>query len=192
MTAGRAEQPGPQNEPHRDLESLIRATHAELGRIAYRILGNKADADDAIQNACIKMLRCWPKVAGFATAAQQRAYLIRTVTNEALQIRRQPLRERELLAQDLLSAEQTDRGWMPDFPGGSGQEAKEQLRRVWKAISELPEENRDVMALHAGGYEYREIAEMLDIAVSTVGSHVSSARKRLRLAMGDDWEEGQA
>jgi DNA-directed RNA polymerase specialized sigma24 family protein len=63
---------------------------------------------------------------------------------------------------------------MPDFPGGSGQAAGEQLRRAWKAISELPEENREVMALHASGYEYREIADMLDITVSTIGSHVSS------------------
>ena len=38
----------------------------------------------------------------------------------------------------------------------------------------MPEENREVMALHASGYEYREIADMLDITVSTVGSHVSS------------------
>jgi RNA polymerase sigma-70 factor, ECF subfamily len=192
MTAGWAGPPGHQDESHRALESLIRATHAELGRIAYRCLGNMADAEDAIQNACVKLMRSWPKVEGLATGAQQRAYLVTTVTNEALQIRRQPRRERELLAQGLLSAEQMDLGWMPDFPGGSGQAAREQLRRVWKAISELPEENREVMALRAAGYEYREIAEMLDIAVSTVGSHVSSARKRLRLIAGDDWEEGPA
>jgi RNA polymerase sigma-70 factor (ECF subfamily) len=192
MTADRAEPPGIQNEPHCGLESLIRATHADLGRIAYRFLGNKADAEDAIQNACIKMMHAWTKVAGLATSAQQRAYLVTTVINEALQIRRQLLRERELLAQDMFSAEQPDPRWIADFPGGSGQAAREHLRRVWKTISELPEENREVMALYAAGYEYREIAEMLDITVSTVGSHVCSARRRLRLAAGDDWEEGQA
>lgn len=169
-----ADQLIPRGGPYGDIESLIRATHAELGRVAFRSLGNHADAEDAVQSACIKVLRCWAKVGSFTTAAQQRAYLVTTVTNEALQIRRQNHRVRESLA-----AQEAEPGWMPEFSGGHGQAAGEHLRCVWKAISALPDENREVVLLFAAGYEYREIAEMLDIAVSTVRSHISSARKRL-------------
>lgn len=46
------------------------------------------------------------------------------------------------------------------------------------------------MLLFAAGYEYPEIAKMLDVAVSTARSHVSWARKRLPRPGPDDWEEG--
>lgn len=187
MTANPAGSLGPRDGPYPDIEALIRATHAELGRVAFRCLGNLADAEDAVQSACIKVLLCWTKIAGFATAAQQRAYLVTTVTNETLQMRRQLHRRREVLA-----AEDTERGWMPEFPGGHGQTAAEHLRRVWQAISKLPDENREVVLLFAAGYEYSEIAEMLDIAVSTVRSHICSARRRLPGAAPRDWEEGLA
>jgi RNA polymerase sigma factor (sigma-70 family) len=185
MTADQDDPLIPRNGPYRAIESLIRATHAELGRVAFRCLGNHADAEDAVQSACIKVLRCWAKVGGFTTAAQQRAYLVTTVTNETLQIRRQPHRVRESLA-----AEDAEPGWTPEFPGGHGQAAREHLRRVWKAISALPDENREVVLLFAAGYEYREIAEMLDIAVSTVRSHISSARRRLPRAAPAGQEKG--
>ena len=187
MTADQDDPLTPRNGPYRDIESLIRATHAELGRVAFRCLGNHADAEDAVQSACIKVLRCWAKVAGFMTAAQHRAYLVTTVTNETLQIRRQPHRVRESLA-----AADAEPGWMPEFPGGHGQAAREHLRRVCKAISALPDENREVVLLFAAGYEYREIAEMLDIAVSTVRSHISSARRRLPRAAPTGQEEGSS
>jgi RNA polymerase sigma factor (sigma-70 family) len=110
--------------------------------------------------------------------------MLTTVTNETLQIRRQAHRKREFL-----TVEDTDSGWMPEFVGGHGQSAKDQLRRVWQAIAELPDENREVVLLFAAGYEYPEIAEMLDIAVSTVRSHICSARRRLPRKTDDDGEE---
>jgi DNA-directed RNA polymerase specialized sigma24 family protein len=61
---------------------------------------------------------------------------------------------------------------------------------VRQAISELPDENREVVLLFAAGYEYGEIAEMLDIAVSTVRSHICSARRRLPRASSPDGEKG--
>jgi RNA polymerase sigma-70 factor, ECF subfamily len=190
MTADWAERLMPGQGPYRDIESLIRATHDQLSRVAFRCLGHQADAEDAVQTACVKVLRCWPKVAGLATAAKQRAYLVTTVTNEALQIRRKPHRRRELLAVDGTGPGETEPGWSPEFPGGDGQKAREHLRLVWQAISELPDGNREVVALFAAGYEYREIAEMLNVAVSTVRTHVSRARQRLPETTPDSWEEG--
>ena len=191
MTADWAGGPMSGKDRYLDIESLVRAVHGELGRVAFRILGHHADAEDAVQNACIKTMRSWPKVACLDTAAQQRAYLIKTVTNEALQIIRQSYRKREVCTVEGTEPGKTEPGWTPELPGDSGYDAKERLRRVWRDISELPAGNREVVVLFAGGYEYQEISEMLDVVVSTVRSHVNWGRKRLhRVAPDDKGEEG--
>jgi RNA polymerase sigma-70 factor (ECF subfamily) len=180
MTADWAGSTVPGQDPYGDIESLIRAIHHELGRVAFRCLGHYDDAEDAVQTACIKVWRCWSTVASLSTAGQQRAYLVKTVTNEALQIRRRAHRRREVLASDETQLSGTGPAWDPEFPGGHGHTAREYLQLVWRAISELPDGIREVVALYGAGYEYQEISEMLDIAVSTARSHVSDGRKRLR------------
>ena len=69
---GRAPRAG--EDPYGDIESLIRALHDELGRVAFRYLGCYDDAKEAVQEGCIKASRCWPKIAGFTTARRQRGY----------------------------------------------------------------------------------------------------------------------
>lgn len=172
-------------DPYLDLESLVRGIHGELGRVAFRCLGHRADAEDAVQNACIKVMRCWPEVACLKTATRQRAYLFKTVTNEALQILRQPYRKRELFTEERTVSGEIEPRWVPELPGDPGYAARERLRGVWQTISELPDGNREVVALFAAGYEYREISEMLQIAVSTTRSHVSLGRERLRQVVSE-------
>lgn len=159
--------------PHRDVESLIRAAHGDLVRAAYRLLGNRADAQDAVQEGCIKVMRKWATVGTLPTAQQQKAYLRTVVLREGLQILRQPYRRRESLGAD--QTESTDEAGQE-----AGQEAAEHLRLVWKAIAELPEgRQQDAMVMFAAGYEYPEIAAALGVDVSTVRSHISNARRHL-------------
>jgi RNA polymerase sigma factor (sigma-70 family) len=190
VTADWAGPPTPGQDPYGDIESLIRALHDELGGVAFRYLGHHDDAKEAVQEGLIKASRCWPKIAGFTTAGRQRAYLVRIVINEALQIRRRAHRKWELLTADGTPPSETGPGWIPELPGGHGYTAKEHLLRVCQAIGELPDGNREVVALFAAGYEYQEISEMLDVAVSTVRSHVHLGRKRLPKPVPDDGEEG--
>jgi hypothetical protein len=115
-----------------DIGSLIRDIHGELGRVAFRVLGHRADAEDAVQNGCVAVMRCWPKVARLETARQQRAYLVRTVTNEALKmLLRDKYRKHELLTVEGTEPGETEPGWLPEFPGGPGYAAREHLRYVY-------------------------------------------------------------
>jgi RNA polymerase sigma factor (sigma-70 family) len=165
----------PPDTPYGDAGSLFRATHADLVKTAFALLGNHADTEDAAQDSFYKLIVAWDRVAGLPTAGRQRAYLFRIVINESLQILRYPHRRWERL----------------DVSPGEGEyvavqesvdekvEAREDLRLVWKAISELPEARRDVIMLRAAGHEYGEIAAELGISQSAVRSHVSYARKQL-------------
>ena len=169
--------------PYHDIDALINATHRESASVAFRIVRNHADAEDAIQSACIKVLLMWPKVGGFPTAGKQRAYLQSTVRNEALQILRKRRRRKECYE----LGESGD----PRVPEHLAElaRARKDLRLALEVIDEMPAARRKVVELRIyNDYGYGEIAAMLDISVSTVRSHISDARKHLRRAMPGDWE----
>jgi RNA polymerase sigma factor (sigma-70 family) len=168
--------------PYLDIEALIHATYRESASAAFRIVRNHADAEDAVQSACIKVLLMWPKVSGFPTAARQRAYLHSAVRNEALQILRKRRRRKECY--DL--GESGD----PRIPEHLAElaRARNDLRIALKAIDDMPTARRKVVKLRMAHHGYGEIAAKLDISVSTVRSHISDARKHLRRVMPGDWE----
>lgn len=169
-------------EPYGDPASLLRSVLADLARAAYGLLGHYADAEDAVQNGCFKLVLAWPRVAGLATAGEQRAYLIRIVANEALQILRDPHRRWEHLGAETAERAVTHHSFEDEI------QAKEDLRLVWKAIGDMPDMRRDVVLLRAAGYEYRDIAARLGVNVSTVRSHISDARKQLSRTLPRGWE----
>ncbi len=172
----------PPQAPYPDIEALVLATHRESGSIAFRIVRNHADAEDAMQSAYVNVMLRWPEVGGFATAAKQRAYLHKAVRNEALQILRKRRRRKEYFDQD----ESGD----PRIPEHLDELARERkdLGQALTAIDELPAACRKVVKLRLDNYGSGEIAAMLGISVSTVRSHISNARKHLRRAMPGDWE----
>ena len=169
-------------EPYADPASLVRSVIADLARAAYGLLGHHADAEDAVQNGCYKLIVAWPRVEGLATPGEQRAYLIKIVVNEALQILRDPRRQREQLGADVAGLP----SMQPSFEDEI--QAKEDLRLVWKAVSDMPGMRRAVVLLRAAGYEYPDIAARLGVKVSTVRSHISDARKQLSRTLPRGWE----
>ena len=168
--------------PYGDAESLFRAAHNELMRTAYALLENHADTEDAAQDSFFNLVRAWPRVRCMPTRDEQRAYLFKIMINEALLILRYPHRRWERLGVDT-AEDQARRESLDDQI-----QARADLRLVWKAVSELSEMRRNVVALRAAGYEYAEIAASLDVSISTVRSHISQARKQLSRTVARDWE----
>jgi len=174
----------PPQPPYPDIEALVLATHRESARIAFRIVRNHADAEDATQSAYVNVLLRWPEVGGFATAARQRAYLHKAVRNEALQILRRRRRRKECFELD-----ESGDSRIPEHVDELVR-ARKDLEPTLTAIDQLPAACRKVVKLRLDNYGYGEIAAMLDISVSTVRSHVSNARKHLsRVVPGD--QEGE-
>jgi RNA polymerase sigma-70 factor (ECF subfamily) len=172
-------------DPYGDAESLFHAVYGDVVRIAYGLLGNRPDAEDIAQNGCYKLMLAWPRVAGLPTAGEQRAYLVRIVINEALQFLRHSRRRREYPGAEAGEREATQVSFEDAIP------AREDLRLVWKAISELPGKRRSTVSLYAAGYEYEEIATRLGINIGTVRSHVSDARKQLSRTVSRAWKGAQ-
>ncbi len=151
---------------------------------AVRIVGNHHDALDVVQDAFIK---AFARLSGFRRGASFRTWLLRIVTNQALDL----LRSRKVrLAMSLDAGDEDDRpitmadGRMP--PVGQKLEQQEVADRLSNALESLPAEQRAVFALYATGeLTYGEIAEALGIPIGTVMSRLYHARRRLHELLAD-------
>src|ERR1700733_10810367 len=68
------------------LEELFRRYRQPAFRVAYRLLGNEADALDAVQEGFVKALT---HLAGFQGRSSFKTWLLRVVSNAALDLGRQ-------------------------------------------------------------------------------------------------------
>src|SRR6266404_2089144 len=80
------------------LEELFRRYRQVAYRVAYRLLGNEADALDAVQNGFVKALVHLPRFQGRSSF---KTWLLRVVSNASLDLGRQRGR-RETLSMDSL------------------------------------------------------------------------------------------
>jgi len=153
-------------------EELYRSHGTRMKSVAYNILGNPSDAEDAVQEA---FLRAYRGLAAFKGTAQASTWVYRILVNACHDIGRQRRRRRdetELVPEDQLPAATAH----ADAP----------LRMTLeKAVAALRPRHRDVFLLfEVEGFLHREIAEILDIAEGTSKSLLFEARRELQSALG--------
>jgi RNA polymerase sigma-70 factor (ECF subfamily) len=160
------------------LDELFRRHRGPAYRVAYRLLGQEADALDAVQNGFVKALR---HLGGFRGRSSFKTWLLRIVTNAALDLRRQRDRRKALAADaGRLRGRAAEPPAAAGDPGRGAEEA-EFRQQLARALAGLPAPHRKTFVLHAdGGLSYREVADVLGIPVGTVMSRLFYARRRLR------------
>lgn len=150
------------------LEALIHDNLQALYRAALSVTGNVPDAEDAVQEACLKFLERPPRTA---SDAQAKAWLMRVTVNAALDRQRERKRHptEELL--DVYPA--------PDQRTGE----------LMSAVLELPANERAAVHLfYFEGYRTEEIAKILGCRPGTARSYLSRAREKLRQALKGELE----
>jgi RNA polymerase sigma-70 factor (ECF subfamily) len=166
------------------LDELFRRYRLVAYRVALRLLGNEADALDAVQEAFVKALTHLP---GFQGRSSFKTWLLRVVSNASLDLGRQRGR-REALSFDALGPQRRE-ALEPLVEPDPGLELwREELRRaLQQALEQLPPAQRQTFVLHAEAeLSYREVAEVLDISIGTVMSRLYYARQKLRVLL-DPW-----
>lgn len=152
-------------------------------RIAYRLVGNEADAMDVVEDAFVKLLGAAGKFRGEAKAS---TWFYRIVTNTALDLRRKRGRYVTMEPGDEESA--GIKYFLPSREEGPEDAALrgETASKIEEAIKALSEKHRSVFMLAVvEGLSYRETAEVLDISAGTVMSRLFYARKYLQESLGD-------
>jgi RNA polymerase sigma-70 factor, ECF subfamily len=160
------------------LDELFRRYRLLAYRVAYRLLGNEADALDAVQEGFVKVL---VHLNTFEKRSSFKTWLLRVISNAAFDLGRQRGRQ-ELLSLDAPDAEDRD-GPQPviDDNPAHGLERADLRHLLNEALRTLPESQRRTFVLHADAeLSYREVAEVMRISIGTVMSRLYYARQKLR------------
>jgi len=170
-------------------EELVNRYENTIMNMAYRLLGNRSDAADVCQEVFVLLLR---KLGSFRGEAKFSTWLYRVSLNachdHARRLRRH-VSLSESPGEDLPEMEQrlADEGL--DSPELS-LEKTEVRNMVQEAITRLPHKFKEVIFLHdISGYNYKEVAEILDISLGTVKSRLNRARNRLAEELRESQEQ---
>jgi RNA polymerase sigma-70 factor (ECF subfamily) len=160
------------------LNELFRRYRLLAYRVAYRLLGNEADALDAVQEGFVKVLT---HLDSFQGRSSFKTWLLRVVSNAALDLGRQRGR-REILS--LEAPEAGDGEWQQPFTADDpalGLERADLRQLLDQALAALPAPQRRTFVLHAEAeLSYREVADVMGISIGTVMSRLYYARQKLR------------
>lgn len=138
--------------------------------VAFRIVGNIAEAEDVLQEA---FLDAFAKVKDFRQDTTFGLWLKQIVVNRAINLLRK--RKLELIE---LESEMLENIADDDFEDET--EIQYQAARVKEAIKELPEGYRLVISLYLlEGYDHEEIGEILNIAENTSRTQFLRAKRKL-------------
>ena len=153
---------------------LMEGTYRKVYNMAFRLSGNRADAEDLTQEAFLQVFR---SVGSFRCDSAFSTWLYRIAVNTVLM----KLRRRKT---PQVSLDEPVSSESPSLEIGrmdlllSGAIDRIALRR---AMQELPEGCRRIFALHeVEGYQHHEIAKMLDCSVGNSKSQLHKAKMKMR------------
>jgi RNA polymerase sigma-70 factor (ECF subfamily) len=134
-----------------------------LLRTALRVTGHRQDAEDAVQNAFIKLYR---GVKNFRFNAKFSTYLFRILLNCCFDLVKQKNRDNLELEEHMKPVHHPEPALKVRLEG---------------AIEKLPNRMRACFVLFAvEGFSQQEIADILELSVGAVKSHIFRAKAQLR------------
>jgi len=150
----------------RAFTSAAEAYATRLYTVAYRMLGNRADAEDAVQRA---LLKCYAARASYSPRWQVSTWLYRALANVCIDELRRRRPQVEVDAERATS--------------GNGGRPVERLD-LEAALATVPREARLLLALHyVDGLSYGELARVRGISINTVKSQLARGKSILKRAL---------
>jgi RNA polymerase sigma-70 factor (ECF subfamily) len=153
---------------------------AEAYSLARWITGERADAEDVVQDACLRAFR---GIREFAEG-NARAWVLTIVRHTAYTWLGKNRPAALIVTDDIEGMERAELARNPSAAADESPEAaliaKAERARLETAIRELPPPFRETLVLRdLHGLDYREIAKVTGVPIGTVMSRLARARRRL-------------
>lgn len=158
------------------VRAVYRAYGGLVYAVAHRVLGDRALAEEATQQAFVQ---AWRAAGSFDAGRELGPWLATIARRAAIDVHRREARRAHDRLDDVPSAHPA----VVTLPR-SGESAYDAWE-VRRALSALPDEEREVVRLqHAGGLTQSEVAAKLGIPLGTVKSRSARAYRRLAGLLG--------
>jgi RNA polymerase sigma factor (sigma-70 family) len=162
-----------QKQDKEALQRLLMHNWPWLKGLVYSIVGDADQVDDVLQDICVRVIT---KIDSLREPERFRPWLAVLARRQALRHRQQRARRPSTLNEEIAEL-QPDEKAQQHF---EKVERMEQCQRILKAVRSLPEKYRQVFMLaYAGDLTYGNIAEILDIPVTTMQIRLVRARRMI-------------
>jgi len=141
-----------------------------LFNTSFRIVNNRADAEDVLQDAFTAAFQ-W--LGEFDYSSTFGAWIKRIVINKSIDV----LRRRKLT---IVEIDEVAIHAMPDAEPQDEESIHFKVEEIKKAVGQLPNGYRTVLSLHLfEGYDHEEIADIMNITHVTVRTQYHRAKQKL-------------
>jgi RNA polymerase sigma-70 factor (ECF subfamily) len=162
-------------------DELVERTHRQVYTQAYRLVGDRHEAEDVSQEAYLRVFR---SVGGFREDARFETWLYRIVANVAFTHLKRKGRFGRVLADGPAEGHDAEPAGMQEARPVDAIVDREEVKRV---LRELPEGLRVVLVLRdVYGLTMKEIGEEMGLSEGAVKVRLHRARKRLRESVGSE------
>lgn len=164
----------PADRAHEDALRWFDDLRDPLRRYLLCVGTDPADADDAVQESFLRLHQHLEKSGDRSNLA---GWVFQVARNYLRDQRKSARHQRTVQLDDAIA-----KSGVPVDPQGSPEHRaldEERTRRMRAAIEKLPDQQRECMLLRSSGLRYREIAVILGIHTTTVGTLVHRAVARL-------------
>ena len=172
----------------RAFEEMVRRYHARVYSLAFGVLRNAQDAEEATQDAFLTLHR---KIGTFDESRKFFSWFYRVALNSAYSRARRRPSLPTVAIEDRLPMFSSDGHFAADVPDWSATvedqvSARELARRAGEFIAELPPAYRDVIWMNdVEEMTAPEIAETLEISIPAFKSRLHRARLHVRQRLGE-------
>jgi RNA polymerase sigma-70 factor (ECF subfamily) len=177
---------GDMDEARRLFDGLVTAHQRRASRIAYQYLRDAAEADEAVQDAFVKV---FSHIESYREAWPFEVWFTRILINGCLDRRKaRSRRDRWFAPAEEMAAADEARGSVGMAPPLNPEArllARERRARIEAAVDKLDGRQRDVfMLVHYGDCTPREVSAITGLNESTVRVHLFRAARKLRGILG--------
>lgn len=165
-------------------DELVRTYHSSMFHVAYRMLGDAADAADVVQEIFVKVFR---NIGSFRGDSSLKTWIFRIAFSEILNRLRWWKRRYRSYTVSLDDAPVDSLPMqVPDSQPSPLQalESKERNLAIQEALTKLSSDHRSILILRdIEGFSYNEIADVLGVSTGTVKSRLARARADMKRSL---------
>lgn len=152
------------------LAQLYHGTSTAVYSYALSVLKNSHDAEDVLHDCYLKV---WLAADAYRSAGKPMAWILTIAKNLCLQNLRQRQKTEPLSLED----------WRGCLDASTEMTADDKVV-LQQCMERLTDDERQIVVLHAvSGFKHREVAELLDMALSTVLSKYHRAIKKMKTCL---------